>query len=147
MDLNIHPLQEEFDLLYKEMNDIYHEIALFMGLSDAAHTVLYMVCTLGEGCLQKDICARSFLPKQTVHSAVRKLEKEGLLSLSAGKGRDVRLYLTEAGVETARRCVLPVCEAELRVLDSMTPMEQAQLIFLTSKYVEQLRRQTRSIRP
>ena len=35
MKILIHPLQREFDRLYKEMNDLYHDTALAVGLSDS----------------------------------------------------------------------------------------------------------------
>lgn len=48
-----------------------------MKLSDSAQIVLYTHRELGDGCLQKDICGRCDLTKQTVQSAVCKLEQEG----------------------------------------------------------------------
>ena len=42
----------EFNRLYKEMDDLYHDIALKLGLSDSALTIFYAICELGDGCLQ-----------------------------------------------------------------------------------------------
>ena len=52
---------QQFNRLYKELDDLYHEIALAMGLSDSAFAVMYVVGTLGgrmpaEGYLQGGIC-------------------------------------------------------------------------------------------
>ena len=47
---------QQFNRLYKELDDIYHEIALAIGVSDSALAVLYVVCTLGDGGLPKDVC-------------------------------------------------------------------------------------------
>ena len=58
----------EFNRLYKEMDDLYHDIALKLGLSDSALTIFYAICELGDGCLQKDICSQSFCSKQTINS-------------------------------------------------------------------------------
>ena len=139
--MQIHPLQQEFDLLYKEMNDLYHAFAAAKGLSDSAQMVLYTICELGEGCLQKDICDRCFLSKQTVHSAVRKLAEEGILTMTPGKGRDMHLSLTEVGQALAERTVYPLAEAEFRALEALTPAEQAELIRLTRKYTTHLSRE------
>ena len=49
----------EFNRLYKEMDDLYHDIALKLGLSDSALTIFYAICELGDGCLQKDICGQA----------------------------------------------------------------------------------------
>jgi DNA-binding MarR family transcriptional regulator len=143
--MNIHPLQQSFNLLYKEMNDLYHEFAVSMHLSDSAQMVLYTICELGDGCLQKDICDRCFLTKQTVHSAVRKLEQEGILTLSAGKGRDMHLSLTEKGQTLVQQSVFPLAEAEYRTMEILSPQEQADMLRLTQKYVSALRRELQQI--
>ena len=72
---------QQFNRLYKELDDLYHEIALAMGLSDSAFAVLYMVGTLGDGCLQRDICREAYVSKQTVNSSMRNLERQGYLYL------------------------------------------------------------------
>lgn len=145
MGFLIHPLQQGFNQLYKEMDDLYHEAALSMKLSDSALAVLYTVCELGDGCLQKDICARCYLTKQTVHSSVRKLEQEGLLQLCPGKGRDMHLFFTEKGRILAEQTVFPLSRAEYQALDALTPQEQASLIRLTGKYVSALRAQLQTL--
>lgn len=141
----IHPLQHAFDLLYKETNDLYHESAVAMSLSDSAHMILYALCELGDGCLQRDLCERCFLSKQTIHSSVRKLEREGLLTLTPGKGRDMHLALTPAGRALAENTVYPLAEAEYRAMEALSPSEQAELLRLTQSYVSALRRELRSI--
>ena len=77
----------EFNKFYKELNDLYHETALNAGLSESSFDILYSVFELGDGCLQSDIQKISFLPKQTINSSIHKLEKEGYISFSDGKGR------------------------------------------------------------
>lgn len=141
MKFPIHPLQQSFDLLYKEMNDLYHESAVAMGLSDSASLVLYTLCELGDGCLQKDICERCYQSKQTIHSAVRKLEREGLLTLTPGKGRDMHLSLTPAGRALAEKTVYPLAEAEYQAMEALSPADQASLLRLTQAYVSALRRE------
>lgn len=140
-----HPIQSALDLLYKEMDDLYHENAISMGLSDSAQIVLYTLCELGDGCLQRDLCERCFLSKQTIHSSVRKLEREGLLTLTPGKGRDMHLALTPAGRALAEKTVYPLAEAESRAMDTLAPSEQAELLRLTQAYVSALRRELRHI--
>ena len=59
----------EFNRLEKELNDLYHDVALKMGISDSAFSIFYILYTLGDGCLQKDICYEIFANKQTVNSS------------------------------------------------------------------------------
>lgn len=56
----------EFNCLYKEVDEIYHEIALKMGISDSGFIILYALAELGDGCLQKDIAKIYYISKQTV---------------------------------------------------------------------------------
>ena len=51
----------EFNRLYKELDDLYHNLALRQGLSDSASIILYALYLLGDGCLQRDICDLSYI--------------------------------------------------------------------------------------
>lgn len=70
---------KEFDSLYKMIDDVYHEIALSMHLTDSAFLILYCLLELGDGCSQKDICKLYSISKQTVNSSVKSLENKGVL--------------------------------------------------------------------
>ena len=43
---------KEFNRIYKRTNEIYHDIAFRLGLSDSAFDILYSISELGDGCLQ-----------------------------------------------------------------------------------------------
>lgn len=131
--------QREYDRLYKEMDDLYHAVAKEEGLSDSAFIIFYVIFELGDGCLQKEICERAFVSKQTIHSSIHNLEKEGYLRLEQGKGRDRRIHLTDKGEILAREKVIPVVRAENAVLDNMTEREKEELLRLSAKYVSILR--------
>lgn len=77
---------KEFDSLYKMIDDVYHEIALSMNLTDSAFLILYCLLELGDGCSQKDICKLYSISKQTVNSSVKSLEDKGVLIRKAGVG-------------------------------------------------------------
>ena len=68
---------KEFDSLYKMIDDIYHEIALSIHLTDSAFIILYCLLELGDGCSQKDICKLYSISKQTINSSVKSLESKG----------------------------------------------------------------------
>ena len=65
---------KEFDSLYKMIDDVYHEIALSMHLTDSAFLILYCLLELGDGCSQKDICKLYSISKQTVNSSVKSVK-------------------------------------------------------------------------
>ena len=74
-----------FNHIYKEYNIIYHDAAMRLGLSNSEFDTLYAICELGDGCKQSDICRTTFIPKQTVNSAIRSLQKKEYLTLASGK--------------------------------------------------------------
>lgn len=53
-------LLRAFNRIDKELDDVYHEVALRMNISDSAFTIFYIIHELGDGCLQKDICREAF---------------------------------------------------------------------------------------
>jgi len=99
----------EYNRIYKEVNDIYRDAASKFGLSNSVFDILYTICEVGEGCLQKDVCDATFIPKQTVNSAIRKLEQEGYLTLSNGKGHSKHILLTESGHTLLKETILLHC--------------------------------------
>lgn len=128
-------LLREYNRLFKEMDDLYHELARRAGLSDSAFDILYTLCMTGDGCLQKDICNFSFISKQTINSSIRKLEREGLIRLTSGKGRDTHIFLTDEGKRVVRDKIAPVAQMEQQAF-SQIPLEQQQELFrLTRAYV------------
>ena len=126
---------KEFNRLYKELDDIYHEISVKAGLSDSAFLILYAIADFGSGCLQKDIADNYSISRQTVNSAIKKLESEGYLTLTRGHGRDMHLSLTEAGEALVKEKIYPVFELENCVFEEMPPEERNTLLRLTRKYV------------
>lgn len=129
----------EFNRIYKEFNDIYHEAALRLGLSNSAFDIFYAICELGNGCLQRDICKTTFIPKQTVNSSIRNLEKEGYLTLAHGKGRNMHIYLTERGKEMLKDVIYPVIEVENNSFQGLTEEERQQLLRLLARYNAELK--------
>ncbi len=135
----------EFNRLYKEECDIYREVALRLGASNSAISILYDIFLLGEGCTQKDICENSFLSKQTVNSAIRKLESDGCIYLKRGRGRSTHIYLTEAGQELTRQKILPVLEAETRAFSALGE-DRILLNRLLKTYLANLRTQVQQLK-
>lgn len=131
----ISPELEEFNRIYKEFDNIYHDIALHLDLSDSAFTILYNIFCLGDGCLQRDICNTSYISKQTVNSSIRKLEQEGYLYLKSGKGRDMHIHLTPSGQNLLEEKILPVVTMENQAFARMSARESSRLLQLSQKYI------------
>lgn len=129
---------DRFNSLYKEMDDIYHDIAFSLGLSDSAFVILYFISILGDGCLQKDICEVAYISKQTINSSIKRLQQQEIIHLSAGKRRDMHIHLTPLGQKLVSEKILPVLAMENRVFETFTPQESQLLISLTEKYIKNL---------
>ena len=135
----ISPYLKKYNQIYTEINAIYHEVARRMHLSDSAFDILYGIYDMGDNCQQRDICNASCIPKQTVHSSISKLEKEGYLTLVSGKGRNKYIRLTDLGRELIEKKLLPLIRIENDAFNCMTAEECAQMLALNQKYAQALR--------
>ena len=129
---------KEYNHIYKEANDIYHEIARKLQLSDSALDIFYTIFEMGDNCLQRDICKASCMPKQTVNSSIRKLQADGYLTLSPGKGRSMHIHLTPSGQKLIQEKLVPLIRIENDAFEDMTVEECEQLIHLNAKYNQAL---------
>ena len=130
---------KEYNHIYKEANDIYHEIARKLQLSDSALDIFYTIFEMGDNCLQRDICKASCMPKQTVNSSIRKLQTDGYLTLSPGKGRSMHIHLTPSGQKLIQEKLVPLIRIENDAFEDMTVEECEQPIHLNAKYNQTLR--------
>lgn len=145
MDFPINHNLKEYNHIYKENNNIYHDIALRLNLSDSAFDIFYAICVLGDGCLQRDICSLSATSKQTINSSIRKLERDGYLTLRPGKGRQMHIFLTDTGKELVRERIFPVIEIESSVFDAMSEEECRELLRLNKKYMKLLKENAKEL--
>lgn len=139
MDALMVRANREYNSLFRLSNELYHTVSVRMGLSDSAFDILYVLDDLGDGCLQKDVCAVSGMTKQTVNSSVHKLERAGVLELRVERGRGTHLYLTKAGHNVVEECIRPVMRAEEAAFADMEPGECEELLRLSRTYLEHLR--------
>ena len=126
---------QRLNYLTSEINAAYHQAALKLGLSDSTMMVLYSMCNCGGSCLLSDICKMSGTSRQTIHSAIRRLEADGLIYLEAGRGRKKRVCLTGKGMDTSKNGVARLVELENDILDSWPKEDQEQYLELTGRYL------------
>lgn len=130
------------------MTDIeaaYHEAAWRLGLSDSAMLILYTVCHNGEKCLLNDITRSSGISKQTINSALRKLEAENIVYLESTGGRKKMVCLTAKGKEFTQNTVQKVLEIENEIFDSWTEPERVAYLELTQKYLTTLKNKVKEL--
>lgn len=120
--------------LVGEIDALYHEAALRFGLPDSAMMVLYTVSVEGGVCPIGEIVRQCGVSKQTINSALRRLEADGVIALSPQGGKSKCVHLTEAGEALTRDTVCRLIEMENGILSSWTAEEQAQYLSLMQRY-------------
>lgn len=126
---------KKFNYLSSEIDAAYHEAAQRLGLSDSAMQILYAICNHEEQCLLSDICKLSGTSKQTINSALRKLEAEHIVYLKTAAGRRKTVCLTENGKELVNRTVARLIKVENDIFSSWQEQELKLYLELTQKYL------------
>lgn len=142
MNTNIFESVKRCNYLYGELNTEYHNASLKLGLSDSAMQILYTICNFGESCLITDICRLTGLSKQTVNSALRKLEGDDIIRLESVTPKSKRVCLTEGGKALSKKTALRLIEAENAVFASWTEDEVRQYIELIERFLVKFKEKT-----
>ena len=80
-------IRQRLNKTYNELNGLYHDISMKLGLSDSESMVMYMLYDAQGALTQSDIVKATGLSKQTLNSAIRKLEKDGIIILEKMNGK------------------------------------------------------------
>ncbi|MCD8100588.1 MAG: MarR family transcriptional regulator [Oscillospiraceae bacterium] len=124
----------KINYLMNEIDALYHQASLKLGVSDSVSLVLYIIHTEGGTCLLSDIYKQTGISRQTVNSAVRGLEKDGVLFLEQSTGRSKRVVLTDKGKSFVDNTVERLCQAERRAFAAWSEEEERICIALLEKY-------------
>lgn len=132
-----------YNVLYKETNAIYHQLAGYFGLSDTAFWLLYSLRETDRPLNQAELCSILCASKQTVNSALKSLEGEGLIRLESAPGdrRSKEVHLTEAGTARAEASVYRVLEIEEQAALRLSPEERLAILALERRHLEALRQE------
>ena len=130
---------KRFNYLSSELDQVYHTACQRLGMSDSAMIVLYTICDHGGSCGIWEICQESGISKQTINSALRKLEKENKIYLESVGGKNKRVCLTKEGEQLAEQTALKLIQAENEVFASWTEEEIETYLNLTEKFLNKMR--------
>lgn len=131
--------------LTSELDALYHQAAVRIGMADSAMRILYAIHDNGESCPLSGIYKQSGISRQTVNSALRKLETEGIVYLEQRGGRSKTVRLTEKGGRYVSETVVRLCQAEFRALETWEKGEVDAYIRLTEKYLDTFREQVEGL--
>lgn len=121
--------------LNKELNDLYHKIALHYGLSDSAFWILYELYDRKVPCTQKEICANWYYNKQTINSAIKSLEQQRFIhkGYKENSKTNKKIGLTEIGLKVCEKSIKEVMELENKVFSKINEKELDVTINLLQK--------------
>lgn len=136
----------KFTYLSAEINSLYHEAAVNIGISDTVFDILYVLCEKGNQCLQSEVFKLTGISRQTINSAVRKLEKDEMAYLKQGMGRNTVICLTEKGKLFVQKYMYPIFEMENNIWNEWTVEEQEQYLMLTKRYRDTLKEYVLNVR-
>ncbi len=124
-----------FNMLWKEQNEIYRKASKRFGMSESVFWILYALLEAGGTMGQREISAAICMPKQTTNTALKKLETEGMITMSESSSRRCKdVSLTEKGRSAAELTAGRVIAAEHTALDKLSEKEQEQFLGTFSKY-------------
>ncbi len=129
---------KEFNNIIGMINSAYHEAALKMNITDSMLDILYVFDNHNGSCYQSALYKESGQTKSTINSAVKKMEKEGYLTISAGPGKNTCVALTEKGQALMRQTVCRMIQFESEIYESWSPEDQETFIRLNKDFAEKI---------
>lgn len=128
-----------FNATINGSEEIYRTVAKSFGLSDCAFWILYCIRQSEGKVTQKDICSFIYQPKQTVHSALKKMVEDGLIEVGDYNGkRHKYITLTEKGEAFSQKTVDLVLAEEIAAFEDMDASERELAMKLLAKYSDSL---------
>ena len=127
--------------LLGEIEGLYHDISLKLGLSDSISKILYTLYIEEGRCPLSLLSRQNGLSKQTVNSAIRTLEEQGVVILESAGGKNKDVLLTESGKTFAKQTAAQIVEIENRIFERWSAEEAHQYLNLTEKYLASLQRE------
>ena len=145
MSINVSDAIEMFNNLISEINEAYHDVALKLELSDSAMQILYVICNGGGECLLSEIVKMSGISKQTINSAMRKLENEGVVITEDATARKKLVRLSEKGKQHVKDTVQKVIDIENEIFASWTQEEWQSYLNLTKRYITHFKERAKEL--
>lgn len=131
--------------LTEDIDSLYHQAALKLGVSDSILFVLYMIYINGEKCALYDIYNLYGISKQTINSAIRRLEDEDIVYLEKQDGRSKIVCLTEKGKAYTKQTAAKLFDAECNAFSDWSDEEMELYIKLIGKHNSSLRKQIQNL--
>lgn len=137
---------KRYNYLFGETGMAYHDIYLKLGLADSAISILYAILESGDSCLLRNVCQFTGLSRQTVNSALRKLEAENVLYLELVDGKNKMIHLTREGKALAERTAGRVLAIEDEIFAAWPQEDVQKYLELTENFMRALKEAAKNMR-
>lgn len=141
MGINYAEMMYRVNCLASDLDSLYHQAALKLGMPDSVMLILYLVYEKGGSCPLRTICQEASLNKQTLNSSIRRLEREEIIYLEQTGGRAKNVCLTEKGRAYAGQTIAKLLAAERSAFQGWTEEEISRYLELMEKYNNDFRAQ------
>lgn len=125
--------------LQGEIEAAYHNAALKFGLADSTQFILYTICYLGDNCPLSNIVKMTGISKQTINSALRNMEKQGLIQLNQATPKTKNVTLTKKGEELAGKTVIRLMQAEDDIFSAWADEDVQKYLELNERFLNDLK--------
>lgn len=130
----------EYNSIIKEHEDLYRQLAKRFGMSECSFWILYSLRETNTSITQSELCYALSQPKQTINSALKKLQDYGFIELLISQDRRKKfIHLTDKGALLAQETVDKVILLENQTFDTFTEEEQSLFLQLLHKYTDNLK--------
>lgn len=130
----------EYNSIIKEHEDLYRQLAKRFGMSECSFWILYSLRETNTSITQSELCYALSQPKQTINSALKKMQDYGFIELLINQDRRKKyIRLTDKGALLAQETVDKVILLENQTFDTFTEEEQSLFLQLLHKYTDNLK--------
>lgn len=130
----------EYNSIIKEHEDLYRQLAKRFGMSECSFWILYSLRETNTSFTQSELCYALSQPKQTINSALKKMQDYGFIELLISQDRRKKyIRLTDKGALLAQETVDKVILLENQTFDTFTEEEQSLFLQLLHKYTDNLK--------
>ena len=136
MEIKISSKVQALNRMLCNIDNAYQLLLQKKNLSDSDYAILFAILELGEGCLQKDISNVSYISKKTINTTIKKFERDGIITLEAGKYPNMHIHFTDKGKKYIEDNIVPLINFENKFMDGIPDSEYEHMTELYLKYVK-----------
>ena len=145
MSINYSEIIYQINCLVKDTDSIYHKAALKLKMSDTVMFILYLVYENDGKYLLNNIQKETNISKQTLNSAIRKLEKEEIIYLEKIDGKKKNICFTNKGKEYADKTIAHLFKAECNAIKKWNNDDIKQYLNLMKQYNQNLKEEIKNM--